>query len=219
MGIACCDDRVGEDCVRRQRLVLQGHGERRQQVLVLLLVLVDGREVQVHHLHHGLQVLGSRVSGHILTGIAHRQVSVHLLACQCLLQLRAGETAQATVADGLVEHFQVGIVRLAIQRLAAFGEGLHLHLVILEVGFLQQHGSSVRQRQLRKAQQLVLFLLFDGTGLDLGHVHQRLGFHIVHIGGNLRRAGGSHGSSHVLLGGIYLAVQLLCPFHHHQVAV
>ena len=57
MRIDCIRQRIREDALWIQVLILQSHLQRSQQVLELLLVLVDCREVEILHLHHGLDVL------------------------------------------------------------------------------------------------------------------------------------------------------------------
>ena len=107
--------RVREDSLRIQVFVLQCHLQRCHQVLELLLIFIDGSKVEVLHLHHGLDVLRSRVSSDVLTGITQASISVDLLTSQSLGELVAGEITNTAIADNLVEDLQVGIVSRTIQ--------------------------------------------------------------------------------------------------------
>ena len=78
-------ERVAEDAVGGEVLVLEGHLQLSHEVLVLLLVLVDGGEVEVHHLEHGLEVLGRGVGGDVLAGESQRGVGVDFLPARALV--------------------------------------------------------------------------------------------------------------------------------------
>ena len=211
--------RVREDSLRIQVLVLQCHLQRSHQVLELLLVLVDSCEIEVLHLHHGLDVLRCRVCSDILTGITQRSVGIALLASQCLGELIAREVTDTAHANHLIEDLQVRIVCRAKQRLTTPCRSLHLDFVVLEVGLLQNNSSTIRERQLLITKDLVLSLLDNLTGLNLGDVDQWLVLDIVYVGLNLLSTGSSNGSSHVLLGRINLTLLFLSPLHNNEVAV
>ena len=96
---------------------------------------------------------------------------------------------------------------------------MHLHLIVLEVGLLQDNGGTVGQCQLLIAEGLVLSLLRNLTLLNLGSVQQRLVLHIVDVSLQFLGTCCSDGSGHVFLGRVYLALLVLCHDHDNQVAV
>ena len=159
------------------------------------------------------------MSGDILTSVAERSICITLLACQCLGELIAGEVTNTAHANHLVEDFQVGIVGRTIQRFSAHSRSLHLYLVILEVGLLQNNCCTVRECQFLITKEFVLSFLDNLSSLDFGDVNQWFILDIVHVCLNLLSTGSSNGGSHLLFSRIALALLLLSPLHDNEIAV
>ena len=212
------NQRIAEHSLGLQQAVLQRHLNGLHQIVIRLLVLGDIGEVEIHQLQHGLHVLRSRATVHILAVFIQRERCTGNLAGQSLLQLCVRKVTQTAGLDDVTKQLDVGVVLLTIQRRTTEALTAQQHLVLLQVGLLQHDGHTVRQRQLGIAKEVVLHLFLDRALLgQLGH--QRLVLHVVHISLNLGCTGCGDGLLHTVLSGIHGTVLLRIEVQHHQIGV
>ena len=208
--------RVAEHLLGLEVLVLQAHLKQRHGALVGVLVFGNSREVEVDKLHESLDVLGNRNAAERLYAVLELHGHVGLLAVESLLQFVVGEVAQSAGFDYGVEVLQVDKVFLSVYTLAAFGNGLELHLVLLEVGLLKYHAGTVGECQLGVAEGCIVLLRHNLAGFrHLGN--QRFVLGLVHVSLNLLASHAFNGSCHVGFRVVGLAFLLLQGDESHEV--
>ena len=202
--------RVAECGLGRKSLVLQAKLQLSHGRLVVVLVLINGGEVEVNELHHRLQILGHRPATEVLVFAAKADTYACLLAKKSFLQLLVGEVAQSASTNNRIEVLQVDVVRIAVEALATTRHGLELNLVLLEVSLLQDDTGTIGERQLLVTKGSVILLADNLASLrQLGLINERLILHIVHIRLHLLGTSLLHGLSHLLFCRIGLAILLL----------
>ena len=128
------------------------------------------------------------------------------------------EVAETTGLNHIVEHLDVGEVLLTIEGRSSEAFSTQHHLVFLQISLLQHHLRTVRECQLRIAEEVVLLFLHDRALLRQSG-HQRFVLHIVHVSLNLCTAGIGDSRLQALLRGVGGTIFLGIDTEHHKVGV
>ena len=187
-------DRIAESYFGRESLVLKLHLQHIDLLIVRLLILGDIGEIEISELHHGLQILGYTGATERSVGTSEAGAYSYILTSQCLAHFIVGETAQTAGFHHTCEYLQIAEIGFAVKVRTTIRKCIHDHLILLEIGLLQNDTHTIGERQFLIAKGLILGLLLDGTGLrELGLIHDGLVLHIVHISLHLGGACISHG--------------------------